>query len=102
MSNAGHGAPELVARLSADSLVFISACGCRKHSEKSPRCRHRSGGTIASSSDSLKSSVNQARRQKVIEALAGAKGNKSAAARLLGVDRRTVYNMIKELDIDDA
>src|SRR5262249_8675783 len=54
-----------------------------------------------SSSDSLKSSVNQARRQKVIEALAGAKGNKSAAARLLGVDRRTVYNMIKELGIDE-
>src|SRR6185295_18840846 len=37
-----------------------------------------------SSSDSLKSSVAQARRQKVVEALAAAKGNKSAAARLLG------------------
>jgi DNA-binding NtrC family response regulator len=58
--------------------------------------------TAPSSNDSLRSSVNQARRQKVLEALAAAKGNKTGAARLLGVDRRTVYNMIKELDIDDA
>lgn len=62
----------------------------------------RPSSSGSSSSDSLKSSVNQARRQKVIEALAATKGNKSGAARLLGVDRRTVYNMIKELGIEDA
>ena len=62
----------------------------------------RASVPITPSADSLKSSVNQARRQKVLEALAAAKGNKTGAARLLGVDRRTVYNMIKELGIEDA
>jgi len=52
------------------------------------------------SSDSLKASVNEAKKQKVLEALGAARGNKSAAARLLGIDRRTLYNMIKELGVE--
>jgi two-component system response regulator AtoC len=62
--------------------------------------RATSGGANGHPSDSLRASVNEAKRQKVLEALSGARGNKSAAARLLGIDRRTLYNMIKELDID--
>jgi DNA-binding NtrC family response regulator len=56
--------------------------------------------TSSPSSDSLKASMNEAKKQKLVEALAAAGGNKSKAARLLGIDRRTVHLLIKQLGID--
>lgn len=40
-------------------------------------------------------------RDSILEALRSAKGNKSRAADLLGVSRRTVYRKIEEFDISD-
>jgi two-component system response regulator AtoC len=43
-----------------------------------------------------------AERAAVREALGKAKGNRTLAARLLGVSRRTLYNKLDELGITDA
>ena len=39
-------------------------------------------------------------KERIMQALEKAKGNKSLAARLLGVDRKTLYNKIHQYDID--
>lgn len=38
-------------------------------------------------------------RQRIITALQQTNGNKAKAARLLGVDRKTIYNKIEKLGI---
>src|SRR5207248_3307371 len=83
----------------SDGASIVDADVHRELAREPLRASPSSG---APSSDSLRASVSQARRLKVVEALAAARGNKSGAARLLGVDRRTIYNMIKELAIDEA
>jgi two-component system response regulator AtoC len=50
----------------------------------------------------LEAQRRDAERAAVREALAKAKGNRTLAARLLGVSRRTLYNKLDELGIADA
>jgi DNA-binding NtrC family response regulator len=52
--------------------------------------------------ESLDAQRANAERVAVREALAKAKGNRTLAARLLGVSRRTLYNKLDELAITDA
>ncbi|MDP3156666.1 MAG: sigma-54 dependent transcriptional regulator [Archangium sp.] len=54
-----------------------------------------------SSADSLPERRKDAERQAVEEALKKAGGNRSVAARLLGVSRRTLYNKLESLGLDD-
>jgi two-component system, NtrC family, response regulator AtoC len=49
----------------------------------------------AATSDSLEARRHDAERDAVAEALAKAKGNRSLAARLLGISRRTLYNKLE-------
>lgn len=50
--------------------------------------------------ESLESRRKDAEREAVEEALSRAKGNRSLAARLLGVSRRTLYNKLELLGLD--
>jgi two-component system, NtrC family, response regulator AtoC len=64
----------------------------------------RAGGPVPSSSAgpaqvTLESVVQNAGREAVREALARAKGNKTLAARLLGVSRRALYYKLEELEL---
>ncbi len=54
------------------------------------------------SAGSLDSQRMDAERGAVRDALERARGNRTQAARLLGVSRRTLYNKLSELGIDDA
>ncbi|MFO0598136.1 MAG: sigma-54 dependent transcriptional regulator [Myxococcaceae bacterium] len=54
----------------------------------------------APAGDTLPERRKDAERQAVEEALARAKGNRSVAARLLGVSRRTLYNKLEALGIE--
>ncbi len=56
----------------------------------------------AESGSSLDAQRASAERTAVREALTKAKGNRTLAARLLGVSRRTLYNKLDELGITDA
>jgi len=60
------------------------------------------GATPAESGGSLDAQRASAERNAVREALTKAKGNRTLAARLLGVSRRTLYNKLDEPGITDA
>lgn len=51
---------------------------------------------------SLREAVSQAERQAILNALKRAGNNKSKAAKLLQVDRKTLYNKLGDLDIDTS
>jgi two-component system response regulator AtoC len=48
----------------------------------------------------LKSRLLQAERQALVEALQRARHNRSQAARILGISRRTLYNKLEEFEIE--
>jgi two-component system response regulator AtoC len=54
-----------------------------------------------SSEPRLEAHRREADRRAILEALQRAKGNRSLAARLLGVSRRTLYTKLDELDLRD-
>lgn len=54
---------------------------------------------ISSSSSSLLRDPND-ERNRIVNALHSSGGNKSVAARMLGIDRKTLYNKLKSLNID--
>jgi two-component system response regulator HydG len=58
------------------------------------------GKTYVPSDASLKEASHQAEKQVILEALRKANFNKSRAAKLLEIDRKTLYNKINKLDIE--
>jgi PAS domain S-box-containing protein len=60
------------------------------------------GQALALGSPRQKYSAGADERQAIIEALAKAGWNKSKAARLLGISRRTIYRKMEEYGIDDS
>jgi len=57
-------------------------------------------GTVADSAPAdLKSQLLSAERQALVDALERARHNRSQAARLLGISRRTLYNKLEEFDL---
>lgn len=53
----------------------------------------------SNAADSLKSAAESAERDKIIKVLEQTGNNKSKAARLLNIDRKTLYNKLKNYDI---
>lgn len=53
-------------------------------------------------SGGLQQTRRSAEREAVLQALRQAQGNRSLAARLLGVSRRTLYNKLSELELEDV
>ena len=60
---------------------------------------HESGSESHTNHTNLKSVAEKAEREAIIRALVKSNYNKSSAARLLKIDRKTLYNKIKQLNI---
>jgi two-component system response regulator HydG len=60
---------------------------------------HESGSESHANHTNLKSVAEKAEREAIIRALVKSNYNKSSAARLLKIDRKTLYNKIKQLNI---
>lgn len=58
-------------------------------------------GNRGTSKFNLKSAADNAEREVICQALKHTKGNKSETAKLLNVDRKTLYNKIHSLGLDD-
>jgi two-component system response regulator HydG len=52
--------------------------------------------------DSLKSAANHAERDRIIDVLSQTGNNKSKAAKILNIDRKTLYNKLKQFDIQHS
>jgi DNA-binding NtrC family response regulator len=92
-----------------ERLVVFAGEGAITRADVDRELRARGGGpSIAAaasavpSGGSLDSQRMEAERGAVRDALGRAKGNRTQAARLLGVSRRTLYNKLSELGIGDA
>jgi DNA-binding NtrC family response regulator len=78
----------------------ITAADVQRELAKSPARAGVSVPAPASESGvSLDSQRAQAEKQAIRDALVKAQGNRTQAARLLGISRRTLYNKLDELDI---
>lgn len=53
------------------------------------------------SANELQNEINRFEKQKILDALKGENGNKSEAAKRLGITRTTLYNKMKKLNISD-
>ncbi|MEK3853923.1 sigma-54 interaction domain-containing protein [Cytobacillus sp. FSL H8-0458] len=53
------------------------------------------------SANELQNEINSFEKQKILDALKGKNGNKSEAAKRLGITRTTLYNKMKKLNITD-
>ncbi|MDF2036192.1 sigma 54-interacting transcriptional regulator [Cytobacillus oceanisediminis] len=53
------------------------------------------------SANELQNEINRFEKQKILDALKGENGNKSEAAKRLGITRTTLYNKMKKLNITD-
>jgi len=67
--------------------------------ERELSSRARSSSSAMSSSDSLADDIKATKKAAVHDAIARAQGNRTQAARILGVSRRTLYNWMDELGI---
>jgi DNA-binding NtrC family response regulator len=60
------------------------------------------GGDGSDSEAALRGTLRDVERRAIVQALEDADGNRSQAARLLGIDRSTLRRKLKEYDIEDS
>ena len=56
------------------------------------------GGGRQSQGAGVVASLREVERQAIVDALASTEGNRTRAAELLGISRRTLFNKLRELD----
>jgi len=91
----------------SDADVIQAADVEREFVQKPEFLTQRTEGTLATLTEqdgappqALAEAVRRAEKAALIAALKRASGNRSVAARVLGVSRATLYNKLKELDIE--
>ena len=72
----------------------------KRHFKKTPELNAASGGA-SEAGGSLASQRQNSERDAVKQAISKAKGNRSVAARLLGISRRTLYNKLEALGLEN-
>jgi DNA-binding NtrC family response regulator len=60
------------------------------------------GGNGGATPEALRGTLRDVERRAIVQALADSEGNRSLAARLLGIDRSTLRRKLKEYDLEDG
>ena len=84
-----------------ERLAIFTATGQITAEEAEREHTHRGGaGTGLDLSPTLGGKLQEIERQEILRVLREAKGNKSLAARMLGIERKTLYEKARRLAID--
>lgn len=85
--------------MSEGSLITAGQLGVPSRTERTIASRQIS--EVTSGPDTVDSPLSEVERRLVFDALSRAKGNKSKAAKLLGITRSQLYTRLKRFDIND-
>jgi two-component system response regulator AtoC len=84
----------------SDAPSISRAAVEREVERESARERSARGPTAAGTPSPLDAQRREAEREAIVDALTRSGNNRSLAARLLGVSRRTLYNKLEELGVE--
>ncbi len=73
-----------------------------EHALRRQEPKYTCGAPSAADLASLDADAEDGKRRALVEALSKSKGNRSRAARLLGISRRTLYNWMERFELDSG